>query len=90
MAIASKLLVTVWHVLFEQVADRFADLQNVARSFVNHAYQVGVRNLPEGQSAPAFARKQLDRLSIGKDLQSIKRGSKLLSLPPSKLLIEKK
>jgi transposase len=90
VAIARKLLVAVWHVLTKQVADRFADPQNVARSFLNHAYQVRVRNLPKGQSASAFTREQLDRLSLGNDLQKISFGSKLIKLPPSKLLIEKK
>ena len=89
VAIARKLLVAVWHVLSEQVADRFTDPQNVARSFLAHAYQVHVRNLPKGQSAPAFTREQLDRLGIGKDLEKIRWGSKLFHLPPSKLLIEK-
>ena len=90
VAIARKLLVAVWHVLAEQVADRFADSQNVARSFLSHAYQVRIRNLPKGQSAPAFTRQQLDRLGLGKDLQQISFGSRLIKLPPSKLLIEKK
>lgn len=89
VAIARKLLVAVWHVLTEQEADRFADPQKVAASFVNYAYKIGVRNLPTRQSAPAFARKQLDRLGLGGDLQKIPRGSKFLKLPPSKLLIEK-
>ena len=89
VAIARKLLVAVWHVLTKQVADRFADPQNVARSFLNHAYQVRVRNLPKGQSAPAFTREQLDRLCLGKNLQKISSGSKFIKLPPSKLLIEK-
>ena len=89
VAIARKLLVAVWHVLNKQVADRFADPQNVARSFLTHAYKIGVRNLPEGQSALAFTREQLDRLGLGKDLQEIFWGSQLRKLPPSKLLIEK-
>jgi transposase len=89
VAIARKLLAAVWHVLTEQVADRFADPQNVARSFLNHAYNIHARNLPKEQSAPAFVREQLDRLGLGKDLQKISRGSKLIQLPPSKLLIEK-
>jgi hypothetical protein len=89
VAIARKLLVAVWHILTEQLADRFADPQNVARSFLNHAYNIHARNLPKEQSAPAFVREQLDRLGLGKDLQKISRGSKLIQLPPSKLLIEK-
>jgi transposase len=89
VAIARKLLVAVWHVLTEQVADRFADPQSLACSFINYAYAVRVKNLPKRQSSAAFTREQLDRLGIGKDMQKIHRGSKLLKLPPSKLLIEK-
>ena len=58
------------------------------RSF-GYAYRVGVRNLPDEQSALAFTREQLDRLGIGKDLQEIPWGSKRFKLPPSKLLLEK-
>ena len=90
VAIARKLLVAVWHVLSEKTADRFADPGDVARSFFAHAYRVGIRNLPEGQSALAFTREQLDRLGIGKDLQEIPWGSKPHKLPLSKLLPEKK
>ena len=89
VAIARKLLVAVWHVLTKQVADRFADPQNVARSFLALAYKIGVKNLPTEQSGLAFTREQLDRLSLGKDLQVVSWGSRLLKLPPSKLLIEK-
>ena len=89
VAIARKLLVAVWYVLTEQVADRFADPQNVARSFLAFAYKLGVKNLPTEQSGLAFTREQLDRLSLGKDLEKVRWGSRLLKLPPSKLLIEK-
>jgi hypothetical protein len=90
VAIARKLLVAVWHVLNKKAADRFADPRNMACSFFALAYRVGVRNLPEGQSALLFTREQLDRLGIGKDLQEIPWGSMHHKLPPSKLLIEKK
>ena len=60
-----------------------------AGSGMAHAYKIGVRNLPKGQSALAYTREQLDRLSLEKDLQEIYWGSKLRKLPPSKLLIEK-
>jgi transposase len=89
VAIARRLLVSVWHVLFEQVADRFADPQSVARSFISHAYKVGKKNRPVGQSALQFTREQMDRIGIGMDLQEISWGSKLRQLPPSKFLIEK-
>ena len=89
VAIARKLLVAVWHVLSEKVADRFADPQKVASSFLHLAYQVGARNLPNRISALAFAREQLDCLGVGKDLQQIDWGSRPLRLPPSQRLIEK-
>lgn len=89
VAIARKLLVAVWHVLSEKAADRYADPRSVACSFLAHAYQVGVKNLPEGQSAVGFTRKQLDRLGIGKELEKIPWGWKGRKLPPSKLLLEK-
>jgi transposase len=85
VAIGRKLLVAVWHVLTEQVADRFAEATNVACSFFAFAYRVGVKNLPNSQSALAFTRQQLDRLQIGADLKRIPWGSKTFKLPPSQL-----
>jgi transposase len=85
VAIARKLLVAVWYALHDQVADRFADPGKVASSFLQYAYQVGVKRLPEGQSALAFTRRQLDRLRIGGDLAEVPWGSAHLKLPPSTL-----
>ena len=90
IAIARKLLVAVWHVLGKQEADHFAEPRDVANSFFAHAYRVGVKNLPDGQSALAFTREQLDRLGIGKELQEIGWGMKPRKLPPSKMLLQKK
>jgi transposase len=89
VAIARKLLVAVWQVLRKVQADRFADPQDVARSLFAHAYKLGVKNLPNGQSALAFTRAQMDRLEIGKDLKEISWGSQPHRLPPSKLPLEK-
>jgi transposase len=85
VAIARKLLVVVWHVLSEEQVDRYADPQQVACSFFAHAYKVGVKNLPEGQTALQYTRNQLDRLGIGADLKTIPWGSKKVKLPPSRL-----
>lgn len=88
VAIARKLLVAVWHVLTKRVSDRFADPGNVASAFFRLAYKVGVKNLPEGQSALAFTRIQLDRLGIGMDLQEVPWGRSHHKLPPSKRLTQ--
>ena len=54
VAIARKLLVAVWHVLSQEVADRFAEPGNVAVRFYRYAYKVGVQNLPERTVCPDF------------------------------------
>lgn len=87
VAIARKLLVTVWHVLSQEVADRHAEPERVARKFLQAAYRLGKARRPQRQSPAAFARQQLDRLGLGQDLQRIPWGSKKkpIPLPPSRL-----
>ena len=58
---------------------------DVARSLFAHAYRVGVRNLPEKQSAVEFTRNQLDRLGIGMEVERIPWGTRNPKLPPSRL-----
>jgi len=85
VAIARKLLITVWHVLTDEVVDKHHDPRDVACSLFKLAYSVKVRNLPEKQSAAQFTRNQLDRLGIGMDLERIPWGTKSPKLPPSRL-----
>jgi transposase len=91
VAIARKLLISVWYIMSEQTADRFADPGRVAQKLLKFAYQVGKENRPEGQSAAQFVRQRLDALQLGSDLTSIAWGSKKpIPLPPSALLEKKK
>jgi transposase len=83
VAIARKLLVAVWHVLTESCADRFADLQIVARKLMQHAYRLGEENRPDGQSTAEYVREQLDRLGLGEDLTAIQWGKRSIPLPPA-------
>jgi hypothetical protein len=87
--VARKLLVVVWHVLHEEVADRNADPHTVAVSFLDYAYQLGVKKHLKGKSALAFTREQLDRLGIGQELETVRWGSNHCKLPPSRLLPQK-
>ena len=68
-----------------EAADRHHDPRDVACSLFKLAYAVKVRNLPDHLSAREFTRRQLDRLGIGAELQSIPWGSKVVKLPPSQL-----
>jgi transposase len=88
VAIARKLLVAVWHVLQDEVADRFADPHTVAVSFLDYVYRLGVKKRLKGKSAPAFIREQLDRIGIGQELETVRWGSNRYKLPPSRLLPE--
>jgi len=87
VAIARKLLVTVWHVLARKVADRFTEAEKVSKKMLRFAYEVGKENRPGRQTAAQFARERLDVLGIGQELSNIPWGSKKpIPLPPSTLL----
>lgn len=84
IAIARKLLVAVWNILYYEQADRYASPKRVAASLHLLAYRVKVRNLPE-KNAAQYVRNQLDQLGIGQDLTHIPWGSKKVKMPNSKL-----
>jgi transposase len=87
VAIARKLLVAVWHVLTTGCADCFAEPERVARKLFTHTQRLGKANRPPGQTCAQYVRHCLDRLGIGADLQTIQRGKKTISLPPSRLCL---
>ncbi len=84
VAIARKLLVTVWYVL-QGKADKYAEPKAVAQKMLKFAYTVGKANRA-GKTAAQFARERLDGLKMGESLTSIPWGAKKpIPLPPSKL-----
>jgi transposase len=88
VAIARKLLVTVWHVLTNEAADRHAQPELVARKLLQHAYKLGKANRsPADQCTTVYVRRQLNRLGLGADLKLIHWGQKKkpIPLPPSSL-----
>lgn len=86
VAIARKLLVTVWHVLTKGAADRYADPERVARKLLRHAYNLGQANREPGEGTGEYVRRQLDNLGIGQELACVRWGQrKIVPLPPSRL-----
>ena len=84
VAIARKLLVTVWYILAQHKTDHFAEPEAIAQKFLKFAYQLGKANRPAGQSAAQFVRQHLDALHLGSELTSIPWGAKKpIPLPPS-------
>jgi transposase len=83
VAIARKLLVVVWHVLKERVADRHAEAEVVARKLFNWGAQI--RREDRAMPLAAFTRAGLERLKLGEDLTSFHRSPRgpLVSLPPA-------
>jgi len=86
VAIARKLLVTVWHVL-QGKTDKHTEPEAVAKKMLKFAYAVGKANRA-GKTAAQFARERLDGLKMGESLSSIPWGAKKpVPLPPSKLML---
>jgi transposase len=84
VAIARKLLVVVWHVLFHRRVDRQADPERVVRYLLAWGRQARVFTR-SGLKAPAFARQQLDILGIGQELPTLINFGVTYRLPPSSL-----
>jgi transposase len=84
VAIARKMLVVVWHVLFHRRVDRQADPERVVRYFLAWGRQARVWSR-SGLKAPEFARQQLDILGIGQDLPTLINFGVTYRLPPSSL-----
>ncbi len=86
VVIARKLLVSVWHVLTKQMADRFANPEQVARKFLNYTYRLDRANAPTGKRPATWVREQLDRLGLGVELTTIPWGKERgVALPASRL-----
>jgi transposase len=81
VAIARKLLVVIWHVLYYRRVDRQADPERVVRYFLAWGRQARVYSRL-GLKASEFARQQLDILGIGQELSLITFGA-TYRLPPS-------
>ncbi len=86
VAIARKLLVVVWHVLSEQVADRHADPERVAFKLMDWSWKLGAENRG-GQNTVTFIRCGLNRLKMGESLETISRSSRTFRLPSAETLV---
>lgn len=84
VAIARKLLVVVWHLLYHRRVDRQADPERVVRYFLAWGRQAKAFTRL-GLKASEFARQQLDILGIGQDLPTLITFGVTYRLPPSSL-----
>lgn len=85
VAIARKMLVVVWHLLSEHVAERKLDLERLARKFYEFAYIVGKNNWSGCPTVAAFIRMLLDQAGVGRSFTEFNYCHKRIILPPSSL-----
>lgn len=85
VAIARRLLVTAWHVLTKEEADRFANPEKVAAKFMSWSWKLD-DHLRGGLSTSQFVRSHLMRLGLGHDLDSFKYGCKRIIAPAEEVL----
>ena len=80
VAVARKLLVVIWHVLAEQVADRQAEVEAVARKLVLWGSATGMARQLHGTRG-VFVRPQLTRLGLGAERTKAGYGKEAIKLP---------
>ena len=80
VAVARKLLVVIWHVLAEQVADRQAEVEAVARKRLLWGSAKGMARQLHGTRG-VFVRQQLTRLGLGAELTKAGYGKEAINLP---------
>jgi transposase len=74
VAIARRLLVAIWHVLTEQVADRHADEKMVATKLMRWSWEL-TDEQRGGLTTRQFIRYHLMRLQLGEDLTHFRYGN---------------
>ena len=85
MAIARKMLVVVWHILYRHEADKRLDLERLARKYYEFAYTIGKANWGGCPTVADFIRCKLDQAGVGREMTSFRYARRSIQLPPSTL-----
>jgi len=83
VAIARKILVSIWHILTHRQADIHATEDKVAYKLLLFAWQLGPQHRPDTYSAPLLTRFFLTQLDLGHDLEAISPGGVKRLIPPA-------
>jgi len=83
--IARKMLVVIWHVLTKKVKNKHITVETIARKMLKWAmtYRLATK---QGGSRPAFVRRELDRLGVGRQLKCFIYGNRHFILPDSQFV----
>ena len=83
VAIARKILVSIWHILTHRQADIHATEEKVAYKLLLYTWQLGTQHRPDPYSAPLLTRFFLNQLDLGHDLNAITPGGVKRLIPPA-------
>jgi transposase len=83
VAIARKILVSIWHILTHRQADIHATEDKVAYKLLLYTWQLGTQHRPDPYSAPLLTRFFLNQLDLGHDLNAITPGGVKRLIPPA-------
>ena len=84
VAIARKILVSIWHILTKRQHDIHAIDDKVAYKLLLHSWQLGTQHRPEHYSAPLLTRFFLNQLDLGHNLETISPGGVKRRIPPTR------
>ena len=82
VAIARRLLVSIWYVLSKQEPYRHFDAERIAHKMLSWSWSLDAQ-ARQGLTRQQFAKYGLLRLGIGQDLERIKRGGYSRRLAPA-------
>lgn len=86
VAVARKILVSIWHILTKRQADIHATEDKVAYKFLLYAWLLGTQHRPDDYSAPLLTRSFLNQLDLGHNLEAIFPGGVKRRIPPAQEL----
>ena len=84
VAIARKILVSIWYILTKRQADIHAADEKVAYKLLLYAWQLGPQLRPDDYSAPLLTRFFLNQLDLGHNLEMIFPGGVKRLIPPAR------
>lgn len=83
--IARKMLVVIWHVLTKKVKNKHVTVETIAKKILKWAMSYCLAT-KQGVSRPAFVRRELDRLRVGRQLKYLIYGNRKFIFPESQLV----
>jgi transposase len=84
VAVARKILVSIWHILTKRQHDIHATDDKVAYKLLLYTWQLGTQHRPDAYSAPLLTRYLLNQLDLGHNLEAIYPGGVKRLIPPAR------